>query len=291
MEKNIPVRKSDRSTADMLSWTQETVSSFSNATAHRSSARSNQPSDGISKVVFGGRVTDDEAQSLLKKKPWSGNKMKEMSGSGIFGSNDTPEPTSRSHLRMYQEAVNGVSQISLGGDGSVPAKKPTSLPAIAKQRELSGTLRSQSDSKHKRQISSSKYKELSGHDIFAPPDGIKPPSLATQPKQSSGESVPRNVPTSVKVSNPAGGQKSIQVSGEPVIKTAKKIHNHKLQELTGNGIFKEDVGPGSGEKPLSRAKLREMSGNNIFSDGKVESRDHLGGVRKPPGGGSSIYLF
>ncbi|KAE8709462.1 putative Nitric oxide synthase-interacting protein [Hibiscus syriacus] len=289
MEKSIPVRKSGHSTADILTWAEAPVSASSSATApgHRSSARSNQPSDGVSKVVFGGQVTDDEDQSLLKKKPWSGYKMKEMSGSGIFGSNDSPEPTSGSHLRVYQEAV---SQISLGGDGhgSVPAKKPTSVPEIAKQRELSGTLGSQSDSKHKRQISSSKYKEISGHDIFAPSHEIMPPSLATQPKQ---EPVPRNVPTSLKVSNPGGGQKSVQLGGEPVIKTAKKIHNQKFRELTGNDIFKQDVGSDSVEKPLSRAKLREMSGNNIFSEGKVESRDHLGGVRKPPGGGSSISLF
>lgn len=48
--------------------------------------------------------------------------------------------------------------------------------------------------------------------------------------------------------------------------------------------------PASAEKPLSSAKLREMSGSNIFADGKAESRDYLGGVRKPPGGESSIAL-
>lgn len=33
-----------------------------------------------------------------------------------------------------------------------------------------------------------------------------------------------------------------------------------------------------------------MSGSNIFADGKAEARDYLGGVRKPPGGESSIAL-
>lgn len=79
-------------------------------------------------------------------------------------------------------------------------------------------------------------------------------------------------------------------SEEPVLKTAKKIYNQKFTELTGNDIFKGDVPPGSAEKSLSSAKLREISGNNIFADGKVESRDYLGGVRKPPGGESSIAL-
>lgn len=79
-------------------------------------------------------------------------------------------------------------------------------------------------------------------------------------------------------------------SEEPVIKTAKKIHNQKFAELTGNDIFKGDAPPGSAEKPLSVAKLREMSGSDIFADGKAASRDYLGGVRKPPGGESSIAL-
>jgi len=79
-------------------------------------------------------------------------------------------------------------------------------------------------------------------------------------------------------------------SEEPVTKTAKKIHNQKFAELTGNDIFKGDAPPTSAEKPLSSAKLREMSGSDIFADGKVEARDYFGGVRKPPGGGSSIAL-
>lgn len=79
-------------------------------------------------------------------------------------------------------------------------------------------------------------------------------------------------------------------SEEPIIKTAKKIYNQKFTELTGNDIFKGDAPPGSAEKLLSVAKLREMSGSDIFADGKAASRDYLGGVRKPPGGESSIAL-
>lgn len=89
---------------------------------------------------------------------------------------------------------------------------------------------------------------------------------------------------------PAGGQSNILFGDEPEVKTTKKIHNQKFAELTGNNIFKGDVPPGSAEKPLSVAKLKEMSGNNIFADGKIESRDYFGGVRKPPGGESSIAL-
>ncbi|TYI54215.1 hypothetical protein E1A91_D11G060000v1 [Gossypium mustelinum] len=307
MERSTPVRKPHTSTADLLTWTEGSQSASSNsaassASAQRSSGRYNQPSDRISKVLFGGQVTDAEAQSLLNKKPCSGYKMKEMTGSGIFaagGANGASETTAmnstnKTGLRMYQQAMNGISQISFTADASVSPKKPTSIPEVAKQRELSGSLQRESDAKNKKQISNAKYKEISGHDIFAPPEN-KPRSLAAVTSESRGskdmgEPAPRNVRTSVKVSHPAGGQTSILFTDEPIVKVTKKIHNQKFQELTGNGIFKGDVPPGSVEKPLSRAKLREMSGNDIFSDGKAESRDSLGGVRKPPGGESSIAL-
>ncbi|KAL4368285.1 hypothetical protein GQ457_05G014570 [Hibiscus cannabinus] len=287
MKRSIQVRKPGSSTADLLTWTE---SDSSNA-----SARSSQPSDGISKVVFGGQVTDGEAQSLLNKdrRPCSGQKMKEMRGSGIFGSDHPSEPTNRPRLRMYQVSIS--ISIFPNINGSVPNKKPTSVPGQAqeaKQRELRGTLPSHSDSNHQRRLSSSKYKEISGHDIFSfappPPQEINP----TGSKHSMGMTIPRNVPTSVSVSNPPGGHTGIPLSGEPVIKPAKKIHNQKFQDLSGNDIFKEAVAvdPGSAEKKLSRPKLREMRGNDIFSDGKVESRDYLGGIRKPPGGESSISL-
>ncbi|OMP04098.1 hypothetical protein COLO4_09958 [Corchorus olitorius] len=305
MERSTPVRKPHTSTADLLTWQETPPPASSNSaasgSAQRSSARSNQPSDKISKVVFGGQITDDEAQSLSKTKPCSGYKMKEITGNNIFADNGASEPTAtkptnKTGLRIYQQAVNGISQISFSADGRVSPKKPSSIPEVAKQRELSGTLQTDSDAKNKKQISSAKYKEISGQDIFAPPPEIKPRSLAAarsaeaRESKDMGEPAPRNVRTSVKVSNPAGGQTSILFSEEPAVKTSKKIPNQKFQELTGNNIFKGDVAPGSAEKPLSQAKLREMSGNDIFSDGKRESRDYLGGVRKPPGGESSIAL-
>lgn len=79
-------------------------------------------------------------------------------------------------------------------------------------------------------------------------------------------------------------------SAGEAMKTAKKIYDKKFVDLSGNDIFKGDVPPSAAEKSLSGAKLREMSGSNIFADGKVEARDYLGGVRKPPGGESSIAL-
>ncbi|KAJ9177604.1 hypothetical protein P3X46_012807 [Hevea brasiliensis] len=295
MERNTPVRKPHTSTADLLTWKEAPPSdSAPTAAAHRS----HQPSDRISKVLFGGQVTDEEAESLMKKKPCSGYKLKEMTGSGIFAANgggDASE-SGKTSVRVYQQAMNGISQISFNTEESISPKKPTSLPEVAKQRELSGTLQSESDMKNKKQISDAKFKEISGHDIFAPSPEIKPRSLAAARTLESKENkdiekpAPRNIRTSVKVSNPAGGQSNILFGEEPVARTSKRIHNQKFQELTGNDIFKGDVPPGSAEKPLSSAKLREISGSNIFADGKSESRDYFGGVRKPPGGESSITL-
>ncbi|GMP46031.1 hypothetical protein CsSME_00014343 [Camellia sinensis var. sinensis] len=227
-----------------------------------------------------------------------------MTGSSIFAadaengaleSDVNATPNNKTGLRMYQQAVAGISHISFGEEESVSLKKPTALHEVAKQRELSGTLESESEAKLKKQLSDAKCKELSGNDIFAPPPEIQPRllaarALALRESIEIGEPAPRNIRTSVKVSNPAGGQSSDLFNEEPIIKTAKKIPNQKFAELNGNNIFKGDVPPTSAERSLSSAKLREMSGNNIFADGKVESRDYFGGVRKPPGGSSSIAL-
>ncbi|KAK8642794.1 hypothetical protein V6N13_012126 [Hibiscus sabdariffa] len=289
MERSTPVRKPHTSTADLLTWS-ETPPTDSPATAPRST-RPYQPSDGIRKVVFGGQVTDEEFESLNKRKPCSGYKMKEMTGSGIFaanGENDESEPgnanpisNSKTGLRMYQQTLAGISHISFAEEESISPKKPTTLTEVAKQRELSGTLESE-EAMLKKLLSDAKCKELSGHDIFAPPPEILPRptvrALALKDNFKMGEP---------DTHNSAGDSIS---SEEDAVKTAKKIYDKKFAELLGNDIFKGDVPPGSAEKPLSVAKLREMSGSNIFSDGKVESRDYLGGVRKPPGGESSIAL-
>ncbi|CAA2993094.1 Hypothetical predicted protein [Olea europaea subsp. europaea] len=297
MEKNTPVRKPHTSTADLLTWSENPPEySPATASASRSSARSHQPSDGIRKVVFGGQVTDEEVESLNKRKPCSDYKMKEMTGSGIFkskGENGASESedaeqnlTNKTGLRMYQQALAGTSHISFSEEVTVSPKKPTSLPEVAKQRELSGTLESDSEAMLKKQISDGKMKELSGHDIFAPPPEIQPRPLAAR-ALALRESITIGEPAS---DNGAEGQNNGALSEEPIVKTAKKIPNQKFAELSGNNIFKGDVPPASAEKPLSSAKLREMSGSNIFADGKAESRDYLGGVRKPPGGESSIAL-
>ncbi|KAM1529945.1 hypothetical protein ACFX1Z_019097 [Malus domestica] len=307
-----PLRKPRRDTADMLTWKEvpHSDSPPTASSAHRSHQKANQaqevhfqPSDGISKVLHGGQITDEEAQSLNKQKPCSGYKLKEITGNGIFaagsGKDAAPESNNASNktgLRIYQQALNGVSQISFSVDEHVTPKKPVTVPEVAKQRELSGTLQSNSDLKSKKSGSNAKSKELTGNDIFGPPPEVVPRSsaaahtLQTRETRDIGEPAPRNLRTSVKVSNPAGGQSNIMFSEEPVSKTSRKIHNQKFAELTGNDIFKGDVAPGSTEKPLSTAKLREMNGSNIFADGKASSRDYLGGVRKPPGGESSIAL-
>ncbi|MCD7468705.1 hypothetical protein HAX54_007122 [Datura stramonium] len=261
MEKSTPVRNSRTCTADLLSWSTE-------APPPSSPSRSRHPSQGISKVLFGGQITDEKAESLYKRRPSSGYKLKEMSGSNVF---------------------------SAGGEDVAP--KFGTVNEVAKQQELSGNQESKIDSKVKRQLSVAKRKELSGSDIFGPPLEVPPRSLTVarslEPEESKdiGEPAPRTVRTSVKVSNPAGGQSSIFFGGEPVVRPVKKIHNQKFVELTGNDIFKGDTPPAPSEKSLSRSKLREMSGSGIFSDGKVESRVCYGGVRKPPGGDSSIRLF
>ncbi|GMH31392.1 hypothetical protein Nepgr_033235 [Nepenthes gracilis] len=295
MERSTPVRKPHASTADLLTWSENPLEDFPANGSSSRPVRNVQPSDGISKVVFGGQVTDEEVENLLKsaRKPCSNHKLREMTGSGIFaadGENDSQEsegananPNNRTGLRMYQQAVAGISQISFAAEEGVSPKKPTTLPEVAKQRELSGNLDSASDADMKKQLSDAKCKELSGHGIFGPPENLPQtlPTWSAEPREKeAGELAPYNV----------GGGQNLVFGEEPAMKTAKKIYNQKFAQLSGNDIFKEDTLPKSVEKPLSVAKLREISGNDIFADGKVESRDYLGGVRKPPGGESSIAL-
>ncbi|KAG6654216.1 hypothetical protein CIPAW_05G129700 [Carya illinoinensis] len=59
MERSTPVRKPHTSTADLLTWSENPPT---DSPALGSVVRSHQPSDGISKVVFGGQVTDEEVR-------------------------------------------------------------------------------------------------------------------------------------------------------------------------------------------------------------------------------------
>ncbi|VFQ86510.1 unnamed protein product [Cuscuta campestris] len=74
-----------------------------------------------------------------------------MTWSGIFASAEeddllesenpnTTTPSNKTGLQMYQQLVSGASQISFGEEEVVSTKKPTTLPEVVKQRELSGTL-------------------------------------------------------------------------------------------------------------------------------------------------------
>ncbi|CAN8320491.1 unnamed protein product [Cochlearia groenlandica] len=277
MEKSTPVRKQNKSTVDLLTWPENQPFESPAAAASRSASRSHQPSDGISKVVFGGQVTDEEVESLNKRKPCSNYKMKEIIGSGIFSVYEEINGSSENFgTRTYHQVSAAiVSHISFGEQEIVTPKKPVTLAEVAKQRELSGTLESQSDPKLNKQFSDSKFKELSGHNIFAPPPEIKlrPTVRALAYKDNFH----------------LGGKSNNIPVGE--LKTAKKIPDRKFMDLSGNNVFKGDgTSPSVAEKFLSTAKLKEISGNDIFGDAKAQPRDYFGGVRKPPGGESSIAL-
>ncbi|PKA58054.1 hypothetical protein AXF42_Ash019280 [Apostasia shenzhenica] len=251
-------------------------------------------------------MTEEEIESVNNRKPCSGSKLREIAGSGIFAmenendlfdlSTSSTNLNNRAGLRIYQKAISGISQISFTAEESVSPKKPTSLPEIAKQRELSGNLDSESEAKAKKLLSNAKYKELSGNDIFGPPPENPPRVLAARNLDLKGhldfgEPASWNINTSIAASNLAGAQSAVMLTEQSALKTSKMIPNQKFQELTGNDIFKDDdASPPFAEKQLSSAKLKEISGSDIFADGKSSSRDYYGGVRKPPGGESSIAL-
>lgn len=224
-------------------------------------------------VIYTNVKTCENVYDVIRK-PCSEHKMKEITGSGIFSRNekdDASEP-----LPVYQQAVNGISQISFGEEENLSPKKPATVPEVAKQRELSGTMENESANKLQKQLSDAKYKEISGQNIFAPPPEIKPRSGTNRALALKD--------------NFNLGAESQTAEEDSSVKTAKKIYDKKFAELSGNDIFKGDAASSNVEKHLSQAKLKEIGGNNIFADGKVEARDYLGGVRKPPGGETSIAL-
>ncbi|VVB03845.1 unnamed protein product [Arabis nemorensis] len=288
--RNIPLNDPHHSTADLLSWSEIRHPDHSSA-----ANRSNQASDDISEVLGGSQITNDEAESLNKKKNCSGHKLKEMCGSDLFSDNGKDEPIHKTINHYHQDQHN---QISFSGEENTTPKKPTTLSEAAKQKELSRTVQTEADSKSKKkQISNTKTKAISGHDIFAtplPPESQPRRFLSATKQEVKGnknveESAPRNLRASVKASK--GQSRNRLFSEEHVVKSSKKIHDPKFQQLTSNGIFKSDkIPPGYSEKMHSSAKLREMSGHNIFADGKSEYRDYYGGARRPPGGESSISL-
>ncbi|KEH16213.1 hypothetical protein MtrunA17_Chr8g0382291 [Medicago truncatula] len=293
-----PTRNSQTCTNGILTWP-ENSSPVAAVTGHRS----HQPSDDIGDVLRGKKVSENEAQNLAKWKPSSGySRMKEATGSGIVSANaedtaskanaanskhsgifstNAEDATSEANtgIRVYQQAMNGISQISFNnGEEIISPKKPTSLPEAAKQRELGGTLQNEPGTNSKKLMSSSKTKEIGGNDIFGIPPEIVPRSLAAVHTPDS------------KVYKAAGVRSKVVSGEESAQKTSRKIHDQKFADLTGNDIFKGDVTPGSVEKPTSMvAKLREMAGSNIFADGKAENRDRLLGNRKHAGGGSNIF--
>lgn len=101
-----------------------------------------------------------------------------------------------------QQTVNAMSQISFSTDETVSShKKPTSLAEVAKQRELTGSLLSESDDRLMKQLSDAKCKELSGHDIFAAPE-VLPRSSGWNLEMNDSdlrETTPRNLQSPVKV--------------------------------------------------------------------------------------------
>lgn len=136
----------------------------------------------------------------FSRKPCSEYKMKEITGSGIFVANGEDDETedgsanpsaNKTGIRMYQvlcfwiqnnsffyllfnpililcfwklkQATAGISHISFGEEESVSPKKPASLPEVAKQRELSGTMESEDNKLNKQLWCKVQGAQRSGH--------------------------------------------------------------------------------------------------------------------------------
>ncbi|THU55861.1 hypothetical protein C4D60_Mb11t11120 [Musa balbisiana] len=211
----------------------------------------------------------DILRRISKIQKANGPELKEMIGSGIFAANndDVQLESENSFLTSRYGTYSHSYQFRFNGKGTILPEKPMLLAGVAKQRELNGTLLSDSEPRLKKRLSDAKSRELSGHDIFARPREVPLRPLAAQYLELNdkglGRTTPRKSPPTVNIA---------QVN------------------LIGNGIFK-DVAPSRfSEKTRSKAKLKELIGNDIFADRKDPPRYYFGGIRKPPGGESSITL-
>lgn len=140
----------------------------------------------------------------------------------------------------FQQATNGISQISFGVDEDVTPKKPITLNEAAKQRELSGTIECEWDSRSKKHTSDAKSKELSGNDIFGPPPEVPSRSMAaartleSKANKDMEEPAPRNVRTSVKVSNVSHRETQITF---PLFIIISPSHENPGHAPSGRGEF------------------------------------------------------
>eukprot|EP00249_Psilotum_nudum_P006529 c19854_g1_i1 orf=3-908(-) len=234
----------------------------------RTAIRTQQPAGGVSTINFGADLTPQEAEALQKRRPASETKRREMSGTGIFvhdTSSDSPLALCPDKLALrVKQPAGGAPQISFGVD-AVSLKKPTSLPGVVKQRELSGTLETDEETPVRRPCSSAKARELAGSNIFGlavdPRSGcLRHAFEEHQPNRGTPETIPRVGRGCVKVLNAAGGD------GQELL--SRKGHDQKVAELSGNNIFETECPIVASEKFVSVAKLKEMSGSDIFADEK-----------------------
>ncbi|KAK1362481.1 hypothetical protein POM88_046955 [Heracleum sosnowskyi] len=222
----------------------------------------------------GGPSVENNAEHVLKT---SNNipdqKFVELSGNDIIKGDTPPASDEPLHSANFRE-MRGSNIFADGKDGTVSLKEPASLPEVAKQRELSGTLDSEAEAKLKKQLLEAKCKELSGQNIFASPPEIQPRPLAARALASR-----ESITTGEATLNQSNGGPSDENNAEHVVKTSNNIPDQKFVDLSGNDIIKGDTPPAS-EKPLRSAHFREMG--SIFEGWEVES-PVCRGARKPPG--------
>ncbi|TKV95806.1 hypothetical protein SEVIR_9G385900v4 [Setaria viridis] len=271
MEKASPVRSSHTSTAGLLAWPHP------DGAGPLPARRPNQPTEELRKVVFGGQGTE-EADGLNKMRTGSAPKWKEMTGSSIFKAESASAAPAASRDRQ-------ASQITFAQEGSIAHRKPTTVAEVARQRELSHTVQSEGGGKMKRQVSTVKSKELSGHDIFADQEDPKPNRSR---RSNYGSSALLSAVKNANVSTFSFGE----ADTDSTAKTAKKKGtSNKPADLNGKVISEKDSAPAV-KQPLNRAKLEETTGSSVFADGKAPATGEQSGrrTRPPPGGESSISL-
>eukprot|EP00897_Mesotaenium_endlicherianum_P008700 jgi/Mesen1/7859/ME000042S07303 len=277
------------------------VFSWADGTSKETNGHPSAPRDGSPATrsqIFGG---DDGEQEPARKRPGHDVKQRDLSGSGIFdvapanvSSNayaNNNDQNSGNFITDRPSPAGGKSQISFGNDEPPPPPQKK-LVSPLKALELHGTTETLADVQSRKAVSEKKIKDLEGSfSIFTPPGGAasSPSSTAAAGVASSSSFSTLANHATHRGAHTAGGRSQIVFGETPVDPPRRRVSDQKVLDLVGRGSEQQGAAP-HGTPAVSEAKQREMQGCNIFVDEKPFVRDSLGGVRKPPGGESSLTL-
>ncbi|KAK4394223.1 hypothetical protein Sango_1893100 [Sesamum angolense] len=214
MERATPVRKPHTSTSDLLTWSEAPPpEASSSAGASRSAARSNQPSDGIGKVLFGGQITDEEAESLNKRRSrkWGESRSKKRNKNKSSNPDDV------------NNSENCHSDIEEDSNDSVDGPDTSSFTAFLYSLLASSESRSNSNFEEKIDSDDNPFKPSSEPTVTR--ENAKKKSLFSRGKQSLGKAFSQAAKLGIPMQtlNESPSPENLPETSEPSLLSVKRL--------------------------------------------------------------------